>query len=463
MVQVITSTSTPPNDYDVIQELSRNGEAITVSLTREIDGTVTVNSDGLVNKFRYSLDNGTSWIIVIDTLPYNIPASPYQDVMVEPIGSAITDLSLEEVAPVLRQVATRSLVPNSCTIAKRLQSRTGHIAREALTTIKLGFTNWIVNDPQSVNGNYWKEVAVTGYGDISITASVEYPAGVFTQVLFGGVATQVMTGSGVYNTYLSDDIAVNIPDGATFWVRTFLSGNNVLHYGNGINAETPIVDNVNFGDVCAIVNDTSLTDNTMGGAYGTASPYKKFAPALILQLTTAKAVFLLGDSRTIGSVDTADSTGDIGNLARGVGQNYGYSMLAIGGMAAVDRATGGYLGNLTLLPYFTHFINELGFNDIAGLGRTAAQVEEAQATIWGYLSSNGGIVGQLSVERGGTVGDVVNAANSALPAGLGFYCDTNSIVMPGGVPLPGGWNADNVHESQLGFIAIRDSGVITLP
>lgn len=41
-------------------------------------------------KFRYSLDSGTSWVVVDSTLPYAIPSAGSDAVMVEPIGAAVT-------------------------------------------------------------------------------------------------------------------------------------------------------------------------------------------------------------------------------------------------------------------------------------------------------------------------------------------------------------------------------------
>ena len=43
-------------------------------------------------KFRYSLDSGTSWVVVDASLPYNIPSTAEQNVIVEPIGTAVSNL-----------------------------------------------------------------------------------------------------------------------------------------------------------------------------------------------------------------------------------------------------------------------------------------------------------------------------------------------------------------------------------
>jgi hypothetical protein len=43
----------------------------------------------MMPKFRYSLNNGVSWVIVDSDLPYTITSSVTDDVMVEPIGAAV--------------------------------------------------------------------------------------------------------------------------------------------------------------------------------------------------------------------------------------------------------------------------------------------------------------------------------------------------------------------------------------
>lgn len=43
-------------------------------------------------KFRYSLDSGTSWVVVDDDLPFNIPADAEDTVIVEPIGAAVSNV-----------------------------------------------------------------------------------------------------------------------------------------------------------------------------------------------------------------------------------------------------------------------------------------------------------------------------------------------------------------------------------
>lgn len=45
-------------------------------------------------KFRYSLDTGTTWTVVDAALPYSIPSTAGQSVLVEPIGSAVTNAAV---------------------------------------------------------------------------------------------------------------------------------------------------------------------------------------------------------------------------------------------------------------------------------------------------------------------------------------------------------------------------------
>lgn len=43
-------------------------------------------------KFRYSLNSGVNWVVVDAALPFNIPSTASQDVIVEPIGAAVSNL-----------------------------------------------------------------------------------------------------------------------------------------------------------------------------------------------------------------------------------------------------------------------------------------------------------------------------------------------------------------------------------
>lgn len=63
-------------------------------------------------KFRYSLDSGTSWVVVDSTLPYAIPSVGSDTVMVEAIGTAVTLAAMPD-ADTTAYIARMSTVPTA--------------------------------------------------------------------------------------------------------------------------------------------------------------------------------------------------------------------------------------------------------------------------------------------------------------------------------------------------------------
>jgi hypothetical protein len=70
-----------------------------------------------------------------------------------------------------------------------------------------------INSPASINNS-----AITTTGDITITASLEYPSGTFTQITFNNNNISCVLKRG--QKILSDSLLLDIPDGADYWIRT---------------------------------------------------------------------------------------------------------------------------------------------------------------------------------------------------------------------------------------------------
>src|ERR1700744_3711390 len=75
----------------------------------------------------------------------------------------------------LKQIATRTSAPLQQTTGNQtpFMCRTFHYARDNISSLKLIFANYFGATQQSTSGT------------LSVTASVEYPAGTITQVKFG--------------------------------------------------------------------------------------------------------------------------------------------------------------------------------------------------------------------------------------------------------------------------------------
>ncbi|AIK68532.1 hypothetical protein Lo5R7ANS_62 [Mesorhizobium phage vB_MloP_Lo5R7ANS] len=275
----------------------------------------------------------------------------------------------------LGQVATKSTIPsNRSTTNKQANSRSHHIARDNITSLQIELPNW-----------YWIRSSAGpeqgSGGNITYSASIEYPEGVFTQVLFGGATSGVCADN---TALLSDAVAVTIPDGASFWVRT---------YANAVGAIVFLEGNVGYSQRDAANGElyeyaaSGITNKTMGGTLvdngATSNPI--FRPTAIVAQTRKPSVLIIGDSRDWGFTDTHDGSGDLGDLARSIGPSYGYINAACAGdkFSAFNTASA---RRRELQQYVSHVIIGDAINSLrsggSGQNKTAATVlAELQTTL----------------------------------------------------------------------------------
>jgi len=112
--------------------------------------------------------------------------------------------------PFLGLVATRCRMTQQTSGFASAMYRSSHTSTDAITSLKLVFPNFQLGNPDTSNA------AV-----MTITASIEFPAGTFTQVKFGGSASGTIPDFGLVT---SDFVNVSIPNATQFWVRFFQSG-----------------------------------------------------------------------------------------------------------------------------------------------------------------------------------------------------------------------------------------------
>ena len=264
-------------------------------------------------------------------------------------------------------VATRGLQPDTLNATNRqAMSRSTHYTRTDVTSFKIIVPNWYING--SLNE--------TGSGSaMSVTGSIEYPVGVFTQVLFSGGAT----GSVPNNSYLiSDTITVTIPTDTQFWIRLYATSTTGIIYSS---AQPNTLGQFEMGV-------SGITDRTMGGSISNLG--NAFAPVAIIGTTTKPSFLLIGDSIMYGVADSSSPNGfaDIGPYARAVGPTYGYSKLARTSDTAA-KFVSGHTNRGTLFQYATHVICNYGSNDLFVSSRTDVQLKADLATIAGYSTSLG--------------------------------------------------------------------------
>lgn len=362
----------------------------------------------------------------------------------------------------LGQVATRSRMPNAFNNAvTQIGTRTFHIARDNITSLQYVIPNWYVTGGTG-------EVA-TG-GTMTVTASVEYPAGVFTQITFSG-STSGSIASG--NTLISDAATVTIPSGASFWSRLYCTNSAGILFASSLPTDDADGDQADFGN--------SVTDRTMGGT-GSAASGIAFTPVAIIAQTSKVSSFILGDSRAVGINCTyTGGTGLIGEIEPSIGATNAFINASVSGDTAAAWLKS-HTRRLALVKYCSHIISQLGINDINTLGTSAANTIVTLQQIWSLFSQPVTVCTlppvSTSTDSWATVGNQTTASSNtqrvlfndtlrtALPAGAYFYYEianqVESATDSGKWKAPG-YTADGIHEQNLAATAILSSGAVTVP
>lgn len=274
--------------------------------------------------------------------------------------------------PYLGQVATRTWIPNNFFATNKQQmSRVFHYARDNITSLQIVLPNFKIVSAGAPN------MGESGPGaTATVTASIEYPTGTFTQVLFSGVASGTIADGGMI---ISDPVSVSIPNGAKFFSRVWYScSTGVIYSGYATNG-------MSTGD--GFIGGVTTADLTMGGTVTQTTNVIGVVPAAIIAMTRNKSVATIGDSRCFGLNDTGDASGDVGELARSIGPSLAYINLGVPSDRAIDFTTGSHSTNRqTLMGYCSSRVCAYGINDLANSSSASAIIAALQ-TIAGYKTS----------------------------------------------------------------------------
>lgn len=367
-------------------------------------------------------------------------------------------------------VASRARPVNNFfgTGSSQSMSRSGHVAATNITALKIAIPNFVAANPDVSIG-----------ASQSVTASVEYPAGTFTQILFSGSATGTNPDFGLI---ISDLTTVAIPNGATFWIRQWTSG--AVYYNNWNSSF--------YGEYWAA--GATVTDQTMSGTLvGAAS--QSAPPLLIIGPTTAPSAIIVGDSIAFGLGDTEDTNGATANGYNGkvgiVARNLGsvpFVNLGVSGMVASAWISSS-VGKKKALGYSSHLITELGRNDLSA-SRTTAQITSDLQSIWalatavnpstkiyqstvtmvttdtGTPSASWTTLGQQSLVASATERVTLNTAiRATLSGATGFYELTSSLEssLNSGkwivTPTPP-YTGDGTHPTVSGYTLVQSANPI---
>lgn len=291
----------------------------------------------------------------------------------------------------LRNIATRCRTCNQNSASyTQMNSRTLHINRgSSVNFVQLVFANW-----------YASTTSENSFGTTAtITAAIEYPAGVFTQVTFSGVA-QGTIANGANIT--SDKCFIGIPKHATFWVRSYF----VNTAGIFVSPQNVSVTGGNAGEYCMAVASGGV-DYTMTAGATNSPPYTASAyyPLAILGMSNVPSVCCIGDSRTSGQGDDASTDAgmfNMGEIARSVGRLLPYTLVATPGDKLSDFITR-YAKRGAIATYHTHVHWGYGINDLAN-GQSAATLEANCQTMYAAFSAYKQSQSTLTVQTSSTDG-----------------------------------------------------------
>lgn len=283
-------------------------------------------------------------------------------------------------APYLGLVATNGKnCSGSDAVNNFWMGRSLHTATDNITSLQLVYANWLLTHSPVVED-------LPGGTTATYTAAIEYPAGTFTQVKFGGSVSGTAA-SGASLT--SDAVAVTIPYGANFYVRTYRvhAAGAFMAPFNGFGSTL----NQTQGDCCTFGTTNAVTDQTMGGTVvntGGASGYAMLTPTAVIGTTTRATYFVIGDSRVDGggtlivgqNTVTNPCVGEIGPSM--FNDAVGFIISAIGMDIASNWSTGLYTLSPALAAYCSDVVSNHSINDFT-LGSSAAQLIAMQQTIRG--------------------------------------------------------------------------------
>ena len=354
-------------------------------------------------------------------------------------------------------VATRCRLGSTFASAnKQGMSRSTHVAKDNITALKIVVPNF-------KSGAYLASPSgdvTIGSASATVTASVEYPAGTFTQILFSGSATGTIADLAIL---ASDAATVSIPTGSTFWIRIYWQSTAGIFYA-------PFRDTAG-GDLYR-VGASGITDQTMSGTITHNAGTACYFPAAILAQTSIDSYVICGDSIAAGYTDTEGATGDNlrGVIARSIPSSAPFINIAQSGEKASNFLTNGFLRKL-MVPYGKHLITEYGRNDL-NASDADATIRSNILAIWA-LGNPGGKRYQATITPQATSTDSFATTanqtpvnneptfNALVRAGTGFtgitgYIEIADILNPNRdgkwvvTPTPP-YTADGLHPNPAGY------------
>jgi lysophospholipase L1-like esterase len=355
------------------------GQSVSVAVSSTGAASVAIPGEGVAAPIAASASTAYGPYAVRREVIVNVSAGSVVIDVQNGAASASAVVGAESFPAYTGFVATRGQVSNNIhPTNKQANVRTAHHARDNITSLQVMLGAFAVLTTSSNAPNTGTGAETSVGGAITYECAIEYPAGTYTRVTFGG-STQGTCPAG--STLISDTVAVVIPYGSQFWVRQFINSAGTLHYyqtAGLTNSGAAMGEQVEFAV-------SGLSSKVLGGSIASATAAVIY-PLAIIGNTTRPSVLGFGDSRIAGQGDTFDTSGLIGHVMRAVGGRYGFAQSGIPSDRA-NWAVTNFTQRLKLVPYASHIVVQYGINDLNGGGRTDAQTLTDLQTIWSFIAA----------------------------------------------------------------------------
>jgi hypothetical protein len=354
-------------------------------------------------------------------------------------------LHLGASAAVSTQLRTASIAPRAEPATQGLTSagsltggttKVRHIAPAALVEVRFAFGNFYNNGGTET----------VGPNDITVRASIEFPATTFIPLFFSGKRDVVINPGGLV---WSDWVAVSIPAATQFWSRTYVTvANNTMQWPLAGSFSAALSEGSNNS---ATPSDQTTTGTLSGGGYG----YGPFSMQGRYLASGSLRIAGVGDSRMAGNNDTDLLNGWFGRAFTGVAFTQRIAYPSEKAQTFLANATGAR--RKALLEGCNVAVCNYGINDLSG-GRTTAQLQADVISIWSYLAARGMKTWHTTLEPETTTTDAwATLANQTIAGWNGNRTAFNDWLRDG-APVTSAANLTAVATGTVGALRAGSTG-----
>lgn len=349
----------------------------------------------------------TSGSTIVGNIPGVVVNGPNRTYSGTPTGPAgpIANALVETLAGAVGSPKSSSITVNAATLAKAFTNRlnlmgyNGYAGSDGtdtdsncrvycynnsgaiVTKFIANFAGWYATGTNESNG----------YNTVTITASIEYPAGTFTQILFGGSPSYSLLAT---ETKSADEVtpSVPIPAGAQFWIRTYVSVTAGQKWVQGFAVNTTKGEAFDFSTGVDKTLSGTITNATATATRRGFGPISLKATAYGAGTVVGRSWASVGDSilARAGAANN-DSEGNFGWNDRAIyAAGFPHLVYAISGTTAFGNIPASFTRRLGALQAagITDILIDWANNDLSG-SQTYAQITANITSIVNSLTAAG--------------------------------------------------------------------------